>query len=237
MQIYIADLSAYNEGYLKGEWIQLPTDEDEINDVLLRQSQNGKSDYAIHDWELPFKISEYTDPLKINEICTIIKELNINESLINHIEYAYGIDIKNNDALLRQSQNGKSDYAIHDWELPFKISEYTDPLKINEICTILKELDINESLINHIEYAYGIDIKNIDFQTLSNYIDDIYTIEASNDIEFAQNYMYEYYYNQIESLPWELSYSIDYETVYNKLQMTMSITQDQEKNIYYYSHH
>ena len=121
MQIYIADLSAYNAGYLKGEWIQLPTEEDEIN-----------------------------------------------------------------DALLRQSQNGKSDYAIHDWELPFKISEYTNPLKINEICTILKDLDINESLINHIEYAYGIDIKNTDYKTLSNYIDDIYTIEASNDIEFAQ---------------------------------------------------
>ncbi len=159
MQIYIADLSAYNAGYLKGEWVQLPTEEDEINDVLLRQSQNGKSDYAIHDWELPFKISEYTNPLKINEICTI-----------------------------------------------------------------LKDLDINESLINHIEYAYGIDIKNTDYKTLSNYIDDTYTIEASNDIEFAQNYMYEYYYDQIESLPWEISYSIDYEIVYKKLEMTMSIT-------------
>ena len=172
MQIYIADLQAYNSGYLKGEWIKLPTEEDDIQDAILRQSQNVQSDFAIHDWELPFEISEYTNPLKINEICTIIKDL-----------------------------------------------------------------DINESLINHIEYAYGIDIKNTDYKTLSNYIDDIYTIEASNDIEFAQNYMYEYYYDQIESLPWEISYSIDYESVYNKLEMTMSITQDQEKNIYYYSHH
>ena len=49
--------------------------------------------------------------------------------------------------------------------------------------------------------------------------------------------MSEYYYDQIESLPWEISYSLDYETVYNKLEMTMSITQDQEKDIYYYSHH
>ena len=77
MQIYIADLSAYNAGYLKGEWVQLPTEEDEINDVLLRQSQNGKSDYAIHDWELPFKISEYTNPRNITEICTILKDLDI----------------------------------------------------------------------------------------------------------------------------------------------------------------
>ena len=172
MQIYIADLSAYNAGYLKGEWIQLPTEEDEIN-----------------------------------------------------------------DALLRQSQNGKSDYAIHDWELPFKISEYTNPLKINEICTILNDLDINESLINHIEYSYGIDIKNTDYQTLKNYLDEIYTIDAMTDSEFARNYINEYYSEQIDSMPWEISYSIDYEAVYSKLEMTMSITQDQEQNIYYYSHH
>ena len=170
MQIYIADLSAYNAGYLKGEWIQLPTEEDEINDVLLRQSQNGKSDYAIHDWELPFKISEYTDPIKINELCQAIKKL-----------------------------------------------------------------DLNEYIIKHLEYTYGIDFKNTDVYTLSNYIDDIYTIEASNDRQIAKNYINEYYYDQIESLPWELSYSIDYDIVYNKLEMTMSITKNEEKNIYYYS--
>ena len=170
MQIYIADLSAYNSGYLKGEWVLLPTEEDEIKDAILRQSQNGKSDYAIHDWELPFKISEYTDPIKINELCQTIKEL-----------------------------------------------------------------DLNEYIIKHLEYTYGIDFKNTDVYTLSNYIEDIYTIEANNDIEFAENYMNEYYYDQIESLPWELSYSIDYDIVYNKLEMTMSITKDEEKNIYYYS--
>ena len=53
MQIYIADLQAYNSGYLKGEWIKLPTEEDDIQDAILRQSQNVQSDFAIHDWELP----------------------------------------------------------------------------------------------------------------------------------------------------------------------------------------
>ena len=49
------------------------------------------------------------------------------------------------------------------------------------------------------------------------------TIEASNNNEFAQNYMYEFYEELLEDMPWELSYSIDYDTVFNKLQMTMSI--------------
>ena len=170
MQIYIADLQAYNSGYLKGEWIQLPTEDDDIQDAILRQSQNGQSDFAIHDWELPFEINEYTNPLKINELCQTIQELNLNKYLIQHLEYAYGIDLKNTDTY-----------------------------------------------------------------TLKNYLDNIYTIEASNNIEFAQNFMYEFYSNQLESLPWELSYSIDYDTVYKKLEMTMSITKDENKNIYYYS--
>lgn len=170
MQIYIADLQAYNSGYLKGEWIQLPTEDDDIQDAILRQSQNGQSDFAIHDWELPFEINEYTNPLKINELCNTIQELNLNKYLIQHLEYAYGIDLKNTDTY-----------------------------------------------------------------TLKNYLDNIYTIEASNNIEFAQNFIYEFYSNQLESLPWELSYSIDYDTVYKKLEMTMSITKDENKNIYYYS--
>ena len=170
MQIYIADLQAYNSGYIKGEWILLPTEEDDIQHAILRQSQNGQSDFAIHDWELPFEINEYTNPLKINELCQTIQELNLNKHLIHQLEYAYGIDLKNTDTY-----------------------------------------------------------------TLKNYLDNIYTIEASNNIEFAQNFMYEFYSNQLESLPWELSYSIDYDTVYKKLEMTMSITKDENKNIYYYS--
>lgn len=47
MQIYIADLEAYNSGNLKGEWLELPTEEEEIEKVILRQSKNGESDFAI----------------------------------------------------------------------------------------------------------------------------------------------------------------------------------------------
>ena len=170
MQIYIADLQAYNSGYLKGEWIKLPTEEDDIQDAILRQSQNVQSDFAIHDWELPFEISEYTNPLKINELCHTIQELNLNKYLIQHLEYAYGVDLKNTDTY-----------------------------------------------------------------TLKNYLDNIYTIEASNNIEFAQNFIYEFYFDQIEALPWEISYRIDYETLYKKLEMTMNITKNEYENIYYYS--
>ena len=170
MQIYIADLESYNSGFLKGEWIELPTDKENINDAILRQSKNGQSDFAIHDYELPFEISEYTDPIKVNEICETIEDL-----------------------------------------------------------------DLNKHLIEHLEYSYGIDFKNTDIHTLKNYLDNVYTLEGSNNNEFAQNYMYLFYEELLENMPWELSYSIDYDTVFNKLQMTMSITKNEDSEIYYYS--
>ena len=125
--------------------------------------------------------------------------------------------------------------TFHDYELPFKIGECIDPIKVNELWESIEDLNLNRYLIEHIEYSYGIDFKNTDTHILKNYLDNVYTIEASNNNEFAQNYMYEFYNELLESMPWELSYSIDYDTVFNKLQMTMSITKNPENEIYYYS--
>lgn len=170
MQIYIADLDAYNSGNLKGEWIELPTKNKEIQEVILRQSKNGQSDFAIHDYELPFEIEEYTDPIIVNELCETIENLELNKYLIEHLEYSQWIDFKNTD------------------------------------------------------------IKN-----LKDYLDNTYTIEATTNYEFAQNYLYEFYEELLHNMPWELFYSIDYDTVFDKLQITMSITKNPEDEIYYYS--
>lgn len=170
MQIYIANLDAYNSGNLKGEWIELPTENKKIQEIILRQSKNGQSDFAIHDYELPFEIGEYTDLIKVNKLCETIENLELNKYLIEHLEYSQGIDFKNTD------------------------------------------------------------IKN-----LKDYLDNTYTIEATTNYEFAQNYLYEFYEELLHNMPWELFYSIDYDTVFDKLQMTMSITKNHDENIFYYS--
>ncbi|MGL5713724.1 MAG: antirestriction protein ArdA [Paraclostridium sp.] len=170
MQIYIADLDAYNSGSLKGEWVELPNANEEIEKVISRQSKNGKSDFAIHDYELPFEIGEHTDPIKVNDLCEIIEDL-----------------------------------------------------------------DLNRYLIQHLEDSYGIDFKKLDTHSIKKYMEDIYTIEGSNEREFAQNYMYEFYEDIIENMPWELSYSIDYDTVFDKLESTMSITKNIDDEVFYYS--
>lgn len=55
IQIYIADLAAYNNGKLYGKWIDATQDvtdiQDEINQLLKSSPQPDAEEYAIHDYE------------------------------------------------------------------------------------------------------------------------------------------------------------------------------------------
>jgi len=73
MQVYIANLGKYNEGELVGTWFTPPID---MEDVKERIGLNGEyEEYAIHDYELPFEIDEYTPISEINRLCAMVQEL------------------------------------------------------------------------------------------------------------------------------------------------------------------
>lgn len=90
INIYVANLAAYNAGYHKGEWINLPMDEEELNqtiiDILDTSTMSEKAQYeignnceevAIHDYEAPWKINEYDNIQKLNEIAERLQRLSI----------------------------------------------------------------------------------------------------------------------------------------------------------------
>ena len=56
IRIYVASLAKYNSGRLVGTWIDLPADDlwEQVEDML-----DGDEEWAIHDYEAPFSISEY----------------------------------------------------------------------------------------------------------------------------------------------------------------------------------
>lgn len=73
MQVYIANLGKYNEGELVGAWFTPPID---VEDVKERIGLNGEyEEYAIHDFELPFEIHEYTPISEINRLCELVQEI------------------------------------------------------------------------------------------------------------------------------------------------------------------
>ncbi len=83
LKIYITDLAAYNCGYLIGEWITLPLEEDELRasiKVILAQGQescnNGlHEEYFITDSESDLlSAEEYSNPYELNRQIALIEE-------------------------------------------------------------------------------------------------------------------------------------------------------------------
>jgi len=94
IKIYVANLGKYNEGELVGSWFTLPHD---IEDIYVTigvgqhlpdgtykhgvEEEGGYfyEEWAIHDYEAPFKIEEYSSISKLNEIAELMEDLDEDE--------------------------------------------------------------------------------------------------------------------------------------------------------------
>lgn len=72
MRVYIVNLGTYNEGNPIGDWFACPVDYDEMADRL--ELNGNYEEYAIHDYELPFDIDEYTPLEEVNRLCEMAEE-------------------------------------------------------------------------------------------------------------------------------------------------------------------
>lgn len=79
IKIYVANLGKYNEGELVGQWLTLPATDNEIKEMFANIGVGQFcEEYAIHDYEAPFEISEHESIEELNEFA---KELdNLDES-------------------------------------------------------------------------------------------------------------------------------------------------------------
>lgn len=79
-RIYVADLAAYNSGYLHGVWIDATLDASDIQDqinAMLEQSPVGDAEeYAIHDYEGfdGYSLGEYAGIDAAHEAACFIEE-------------------------------------------------------------------------------------------------------------------------------------------------------------------
>ncbi|MGX7417877.1 antirestriction protein ArdA [Carnobacterium gallinarum] len=73
MKVYIANLGKYNEGELVGAWFTPPIDFDDVKERI--GINDIYEEYAIHDYELPFDIKEFTSIDEINHLCALIQEI------------------------------------------------------------------------------------------------------------------------------------------------------------------
>lgn len=66
-------MGKYNEGKETGEWFRVPVDYDEVKKELGLNERY--EEYAIHDYELPFEISEYTSIEEVNRLAGLVQEV------------------------------------------------------------------------------------------------------------------------------------------------------------------
>ena len=92
MRVYIANLGKYNEGELVGAWFEPPIDMDEVRERIGLNDQY--EEYAIHDYELPFEIGEYTPIEEINRLCEMVEDLPdyIRDNMGSLLSYYSGVE-------------------------------------------------------------------------------------------------------------------------------------------------
>jgi antirestriction protein len=69
LNIFITNLRAYNEGELLGEWVELPQDPDDLQEIIDRISNDEEDEYFITDYEsnIGIKCDEYENIFDLNE--------------------------------------------------------------------------------------------------------------------------------------------------------------------------
>ena len=79
LQIYLTNLGKYNEGYLIGEWVKLPVDDEELEEVKKRIGINKfYEEWFITDYETDIdglEVNEYSNITKLNEIAEKLEDM------------------------------------------------------------------------------------------------------------------------------------------------------------------
>ena len=83
LKIYLTNLGKYNEGCLIGEWVSLPVDDDELEEIKKRIGINQYyEEMFITDYESDIdgvKVHEYDNIKALNELAEALEELDENE--------------------------------------------------------------------------------------------------------------------------------------------------------------
>lgn len=112
MRIYLTNLGKYNEGELVGEWVDLPIEKENLQEVFKRIGIDRKQyeEYFITDYECDFyEIGEYESISTLNEIAEKLDNLDDEqEQVVKVLMSECGYDL---DDAIEKAESG--DYRIY----------------------------------------------------------------------------------------------------------------------------
>lgn len=152
LRIYLTNLGKYNEGYLIGEWVELPVSQDELKEVFKRIGINEQyEEYFITDYETDIEgveVGEYSNLDELNELAEQLDELGEDA---NKAIQAMLLDGYKFDEALEKANNG--DYTIYSG-----CDNMTDvAYEVVEMCGYLD--NVPENVTRYFDYeAFGRDL-------------------------------------------------------------------------------
>lgn len=117
IKVFLTNLGKYNEGQLLGKWVEMPIDEDELEEVLEDIGINEEyEEFFITDYEAPFKINEYDSIESINERIEAyedaLEKVYDEDALEALLDEGYSLnEIDNYDYCIYYNVNDMSDIA------------------------------------------------------------------------------------------------------------------------------
>jgi antirestriction protein len=84
LSVYVANLGKYVEGKLVGEWLNLPTTNNQITAFLKNKVGLNRQyeEYAIHDYESDFNLNEYENIYDLNMLSVALEQLSETEKTL-----------------------------------------------------------------------------------------------------------------------------------------------------------
>ena len=121
LRIFLTNLGKYNEGDLVGEWVNLPIDEEELEEVKERIGINEQyEEYFITDYETSFnglEVGEYSDIDYLNELAEQINSLDEYDLEVVKAMFSEGYSVEEaiehkDDCIVWSNCNDMEDVAI-----------------------------------------------------------------------------------------------------------------------------
>lgn len=122
IKVFLTNLGKYNEGYLIGEWLELPASQQEIDETMAKIGINEEyEEWFITDYETDIKgieIGEYSNLNELNEIAEELEALNEDNAIIEAIfNYCQDMQetinkIENRDYIIYYDCDNMIDVAI-----------------------------------------------------------------------------------------------------------------------------
>lgn len=125
---FITNLGKYNEGFLIGEWVTFPIDEDELEEVFERIGINEQyEEYFFTDWDCPFEtgFGEYESIETVNDLAEQLKcaDKDLVEAIIEATGYSLSVALDHVDRAIYFQGQTLEDLA----------QEYVEELDLPEI--------------------------------------------------------------------------------------------------------